>query len=268
MSSPAKTTAGKLTPKDEKLALIFRWIPLISLPVVSLPVPLIFLALFLASTATESAAIYFLLGLISLGAGTVIGILVTVYLLLWKRRWLAKLRDRLAADGITASEVTWFKSELSSAEQESWSRLGKDSSLLADAYCETLASRLTASRLIAKANRELLRLDRSKNRSQEIAGADTTLLLSELESDRRQLEELISEATTRLAEARIRLQKIEAAASRNLNQSETEAMLRRLSSAQNYLPLAIELADQEHKALKDTMPYPDAAPDNPKNQRP
>jgi len=265
MNLPAKTASGKITLKDEKLAVILQWIPWISVPLVSLPVPLVFLVLFLASNTTESAAIYFLVGLISLGVGAAFGILIAVYLLLWKRRWLANLRDRLAADGITATEVRWFNSELSSAERESLSELGKNNPLLADAYCETLASRLTASRLIARAKSELRKLDRRKNRAQEIVGANTTLLFGELESDRRQLEQLLNEATSRLAEARMRLQNIEAAASRNLNQTETESMLRRLSSAQDYLPLAIEIANQEHEARQDKLRQSDPASKSPKN---
>jgi len=224
---------------------MFQWVPWVSVALVTLPMPLVFLALFLASTTTESAAVYFALGLVSLGIGAVIGIVIAVYMLLWKRRWLAKLRDRLAADGITAAELPWFESELSSAERESLSQLNQSNSLLADAYCETLASRLTASRLMARAKSELLKLERRQNRAQEISGADATALIQELNDDRSQMEIMMAEASSRLAEAQTRLQNIEAAASRNLTQTETASMLRRLTSAQEYLPLSLEMARAE-----------------------
>ena len=69
--------------------------------------------------------------------------------------------------------------------------------------------------------------------------------------DRQQLESLKSESTTRLAEAKARLQTIEAAASRSLSQAETDLMLRRLSAAQSHLPLAIEMAKLERQAAKE-----------------
>jgi hypothetical protein len=54
-----------------------------------------------------------------------------------------------------------------------------------------------------------------------------------------------------LAEARARMQTIEAAASRRLNQTETQAMLRRLSVTQEHLPLVIEMEQLERKTLQE-----------------
>jgi hypothetical protein len=82
-------------------------------------------------------------------------------------------------------------------------------------------------------------------------GADTTSLLQDLESDHRKLEELKREATGRLAEAKARLQIIEASASRTLNQADTDLMLRRLTSAQEHLPLSIEMAKLQQEALRE-----------------
>ncbi|HYN24643.1 MAG TPA: hypothetical protein VES69_06310, partial [Pyrinomonadaceae bacterium] len=89
------------------------------------------------------------------------------------------------------------------------------------------------------------------NRARALAGADTKTLLIDLESDQQQLQSLKTEANARLAEARARLQTIEAAASRSLNQAETQAMLRRLSATQEHLPLVIEMDQLERKTLQE-----------------
>lgn len=244
-------TPGKLTAKDKKVANFFHWIPWVAFPSIALPFPLVFLFLFLTSAATDSAAVYLLFAGIGLGLGVVAGAVVMLLLYLYRNRWLRRLRDRLAADGITATEVVWFTQELSTAEREALLETGKHNPLLADAYRETLASRLTASRIITKTDKELVKVRSRINRARTLAGADTGNLLDDLESDQQQLQSLKTEAKARLAEARARLQTIEAAASRSLNQAETHAMLRRLSATQEHLPLVIEMDQLERKTLRE-----------------
>jgi hypothetical protein len=244
-------TTGKLTAKDKKLANFFRWFPWIAFPVIALPVPLLFFFLFLTSAATDAAAFYLLLAGVGLALGALAGGLVLILLYLYRRRWLRRLRDKLAADGITASEVVWFMPELSTAERKTLLETDNHSPLLADAYRETLASRLTASRIIAKTNKELVKVRSRINRARTLAGADTTALLIDLESDQEQLQSMNTEAKARLAEVRARMQTIEAAASRRLNQTETQAMLRRLSATQDHLPLVIEMDQLERKTLQE-----------------
>jgi hypothetical protein len=169
--------------------------------------------------------------------------------LFYRRRWHGRLRDRLAADGITAAEVPWFASELSSEERKTWSELKQKNPLLADAYCETLAARLTATRIIGRARGETLRIERQINRTRNIHGVDTSTLLKDLNADRQRSEELCKEATVRLSEARARLQTIEAAANRRLSRSETDLMLRRLAASQEHFPLALEMASLEEESL-------------------
>ena len=257
MDQPAK---GKLEPRDERLALILKWVPWLSFLLISLVSPLPLLFFYLRSDSTESAAIFLLLSLASLGAGILVGALFLVLFLIYRRHWHRRLRDRLASDGITASEVTWFTSELTSEERQNLSEIQKTNPLLADAYAETLASRLTATRIVARSKHELLRVERRINSARRIIGADTASLVAELEADRQQLESLRSESTTRLAEAKARLQMIEAAASRSLGQSETDLMLRRLSAAQSHLPLAIEMAKLERQAAKEIEQPLDGSP--------
>jgi hypothetical protein len=244
-------TPGKLNTGDERIAQVLTWTPWLSLVLIALPLPIVFLVLFLAAGTTESAAIYLLLSFVSMGLGLVVGLVVLIFLLLYRRRWHARLRDRLAADGITAAEVPWFASELSSEEGKTWDELKQKNPLLADAYCETLAARLTATRIIARARGETLRIERQINRSRNIQGVDTTSLLGDLIADRQRSENLHQEATVRLSEAKARLQTIEAAANRRLSQKETDSMLRRLAASQEHSPLSLEMASFEQEALRE-----------------
>jgi hypothetical protein len=242
-------TPGKLNAGEERIARLLQWIPWLSLVLVTLPLPIVFLLLFLAAGTTDTAAVYLLLSFVSMGLGLVVGLLILIFLFLYRRRWYRRLRDRLAADGITASEVSWFASELSSEERKTWDELKPKNPMLADAYCETLATRLTASRIIARARGETLKIERQINRARNIQGVDTSLLLNDLIVDRQRSEDLRKEATVRLAEAKARLQTIEAAANRRLSQTETDSMLRRLAASQDHFPLALEMASLEQQAL-------------------
>jgi hypothetical protein len=244
-------TPGKLNAGDERIAQVLSWTPWLSLVLVTLPLPIVFLVLFLAAGTTESAAIYLLLSFVSMGLGLVVGLIVLIFLMLYRRRWHGRLRDRLAADGITAAEVPWFASELSSEERKVWGELKQKNPVLADAYCETLAARLTATRIIARARGETLKIERQINRTRNIPGVDTSSLLGDLIADRQRSNELRQEATVRLSEARARLQTIEAAANRRLSQKETDLMLRRLAASQEHFPLALEMASFEQEALRE-----------------
>jgi hypothetical protein len=248
--------SGKLQVADERMTRLLNWAPWLSLIMISLPVPIVFLVLFLAASTTESAAIYLLFSFVSLGLGLVVGLFVLFTLILYRRRWLRQFRDRLAADGITAAEVPWFVSELSFEERKIWGELKQKNPLLADAYCETLAARLTASRIIARARGEKLRVERQINRTRSIRGVDTTQLLTDLMSDRERSENLRKEANKRLSETKARLQTIEAAANRRLSQTETDLMIRRLATSQEHFPLALEMASLEEAARREIEDQP------------
>ena len=249
-------TSGKPGATDERMSQLLSLAPWLLFFMVSLPVPIVFLVLFLAAGTTEAAAIYLLLSFVSLGLGLVVGLLVLFMLLFYRRRWQSRVRDRLASDGITAAEVRWFTSELSSEERKTWGELKQKNPLLADAYCETLAARLTATRIIARARGETLKVERQINRTRNLRGVDTTKLLADLLSDRQRSDELRKEATVRLSETKARLQTIEAAANRSLSQTETDVMLRRLAASQEHFPLALEIANLEEAALREIDPGP------------
>jgi hypothetical protein len=249
-----QSSLGKLKPRDERVAHLLAWTPWLSFALATLPLPVVFLLLFVASATTDSAAIYLLLSFVSLGAGLVVGLLLLILLLLYRRRWQARLRDRLATDGITASEVRWFSAELSSEERSIWGELKQKNPLLADAYCETLAARLTATRIVARSRGAILKVERQINRTRNLVGIDTGALLNDLNADRQRFDLIRSEATVRLSEAKARLQTIEAAANRSLSESETELMLRRLAAAQEQFPLALEMLSLEQETVRGVTP--------------
>ena len=125
------------------------------------------------------------------------------------------------------------------------------SPLLADAYSEILANRLTATRLLKRTKKDLLLVERRLNRLSYIQGADTTELQKELREDRARLADAKAQAAARLAETQARMQMIEAAASRDQSHSETYAMLQRLTAAHSHLPLSLEMAQMERRALEE-----------------
>ena len=240
---------GKLSGKDATTARLLKIAPWIAVLAASLPAPLVFLVLFLTTTATESAAVYLLLAGLSLTLGFALGVVIAAILLIYRRRWLSKLRDRLASDGITANEVAWFRSELTSAERASLAEIERTNPLLADAYLETLANRLTASRIISRSKREMLRVERQINRARPLRTPESESLLKELAADHERLQHLRQQANDHLSKAKTRLQMIEATARRKLTQGETDLMMQRLGSAQDQLPLVLEIAKLEQQAL-------------------
>ncbi len=240
---------GKLSSKDATTARLLKVAPWIAVAATSLPAPLVFLVLFITTAATDSAAVYLLLAGLSLTLGFALGVVIAAILLMYRRNWLAKLRDRLASDGITANEVVWFRSELTSAERKALAEIEQSNPLLADAYLETLANRLTASRIISRSKRELLKVERQINRARLLRTPESDALQKELAADHEKLEHLRQQANDHLVKARTRLQVIEATASRSLNEGETEMMMQRLGSSQDQLPLVLEMAQLEQQAL-------------------
>lgn len=242
--------ASKVTARDKMVARVFQWAPWLAFFVVALPVPFYFLLKYFSTS--QDAALNFLLALTSLGVGSVVGFAVTLFLLYYRRHWAQKVRDRVAAGGVTAEELPWFTSELTPAEKQALKEIEKQNPLLADAYRETLASRITASRVVASTKRELLLVERRLNRTAYIQGADTKALKEELEADRRRLEQVKLEGSERRAEAETRLQMIEAASSRGAGWDDTNIALQRLSASREQLPLALESARLEHEAREET----------------
>ena len=241
---------GKLSGKDARTARLLKIAPWIALAS-TFPAPLVFFVLFLTSSATDSAAVFLLMAGLSFILGFAVALIIAALFLLYRRSWLSKLRDRLASDGITANEVVWFRSELTSAERKALDEIETSNPLLADAYLETLASRLTASRIISRSKREMLKVERQINRARTLRTPESDSLERELNADHERLDHVRQQATEHLAKAKTRLQVIEATANRKLSQGETDLMMQRLGSAQDQLPLVLEIAQLEQQALRE-----------------
>jgi hypothetical protein len=244
-----KDKGGKLSAGDRMMARLLQWAPWLSFFLVALPFPIYFFLRYL--TTAQEAAVYMLLTLTSLAIGSLAGLMVTLFLLVYRRHWEKKLRDKMAKDGVTASELPWFMSELTPAERQALKAVETQDELLADAYRETLANRITATRVIASTKRELLLVERRLNRATYIEGTNTESLRAELQADRQRLEQIKMEGTERRAEAEARLQMIEAAASRGATWAETNLALQRLGANRDQLPLALESARIEQQMLED-----------------
>jgi hypothetical protein len=244
-------STGKLSRSDAAMARVLNAAPWIAALIATLPAPLIFLILFLSTEATESAALYLFLAGITFAFGLALGLAIAAVILLYRRSWLAKLRDRLALDGITASEVSWFRSELTSAERAALAEIRRSNPVLADAYLETLAMRLTASRIMARSRKELMKVERRLNQARLLGGNESASLQADLSTDREKIDRLRQQADEHLRSAKTRLQIIEATASRKMNQAEIDVMMQRLGNAQDQLPLVLQMAQMEQQALEE-----------------
>jgi hypothetical protein len=240
---------GKLTVREKKAARMWQLAPWAALFGVTLGPPVAFLLAYLLSGA---ATVYLVLALGSIPFALIAAIIVAVTILFFRRKWAQKLRDHLASDGITADEVGYFLSELTSGERRALKEMEKKQPLLADAYRETLALRLNASRLTSSARRDLLLVERRINRARYLNSPDTAVLIEELARDRTRLDTLKQEGASRRAEAEARLQMIEAAASRGASWAETNYMLQRLDEGRKQVPLALENERVEQQLREDT----------------
>jgi hypothetical protein len=241
--------SGKLTAREKRIARLWKTAPWLALAGVTLTPPAVLLLAYLISGFSP---LFLVFALTSIPFALIAAIIVTLALLFLRRRWARDFRDRLASDGVTADEVGFFLSELTSGERKALREMEARQPLLADAYRETLALRLNASRLTASARRDLLLVERRINRARYLNATDTSVLLEELDRDRTRLEKLKQEGASRRAEAEARLQMIEAAASRGASWAETNYMLQRLDEGRKSLPLGLENARAEQQLREDT----------------
>jgi hypothetical protein len=228
--------SGKLTEKDRRAQRIWTVAPWLALVLVTVVPPALLgvLALILGG------APMWLLAVVAIPVCLIAAIITTIVLLVLRRNWVRRVRERLASDGITADEIDWFRAELTSGEKRALKSMEEQQPLLADAYRETLALRLNATRLAGNARRELLLVERRISRARYLNAPDTAVLMEELNRDRTRLDQLKQEGSSRRAEAEARLQMIEAAASRGASWAETNYMLQRLDEGRKSLPLGLE----------------------------
>jgi hypothetical protein len=208
------------------------------------------LIVFLIGFFSVNPVVIFLSFFLLIG-GFVLGLIVSGGSMIYRSKWLASVRERLAIDGIKASELTWFMHEVSSADKKSLRELEAVNPLTADAYRETLAAKLTATRIIKSSKQELLLVNRRQNKIKLLKSENSSILLDELKSDHENLKKINTEATEMKVEAETRLQMIEAASRRGTNFVDTELALKKLSARTQELPLALESLKMEEEFRKE-----------------
>ena len=228
--------SGKLTEKDRRAQKAWTVAPWLALVLITAIPP----ALLGVLALIFGGAPMWLLAVAAIPVCLIAAIITAIVLMVFRRNWVKRVRERLASDGITADEIDWFRAELTSGEKRALNSMEEQQPLLADAYRETLALRLNATRLAGNARRELLLVERRISRARYLNAPDTAVLIEELNRDRTRLEQLKQEGSSRRAEAEARLQMIEAAASRDASWAETNYMLQRLDEGRKNLPLGLE----------------------------
>jgi hypothetical protein len=246
MSNKLRNT--RLTAKERTTHFFLRTVPWLAFLLIALPAPLYFLfRYFNAATGAESGE-FMLLAMTTLAAGSIIGLVAVILIFIYRRQWEKGLRNRLAADGVTTDELTWFTAELTKAERRTLREIETRNLLLADAYRETLASRVTAARVAANAKREAVAVERRIQSTAQLQTAARATLEEDLRSDRERLGRIEAEAIERQAQAEARLLMIEAAAGRNASDEETRIALQRLELAEAQVPSSLEHARLEREA--------------------
>ena len=218
----------------------------VSAPLVLAGVPaVLFLVLmFLFGATPPVAATFFFIGLVLTIVGFVVGLGFTGFFSYRYATWTSEMRERIAADGIKAEEIEWFRNELTTSEKRALREMQRDP-LLEDAYRETLASRLTATRIVKSSKKELMLARRRQTKLRQLRklSADSAKRFNEeIENDLKKIGSINDEAKAMLAEAESRLQMIEAAGARGSHLADSELALKKLSARASELPLALEEA--------------------------
>src|SRR5215204_6084002 len=119
------------------------------------PAAMFLFLMFVFGSTPPIAATFFFIGLILTIVGFVIGLGMTGFFVYRYSNWSKDMRERIAADGIKAEEIEWFRNELKSGEKRALREMQRTDPMLEDAYRETLASRLTATRIVRSSKKEL-----------------------------------------------------------------------------------------------------------------
>lgn len=223
------------------------WIAPVLLSVV--PAVILFVLSLFATGATTAMFVFF--SLIALVVGFLFGLIITGGILFYRSRWLAQVRERIAVDGVKANEVDWFKHELTTAEKKSLKEIESKNLLLADAFRDTLAARLTATRILKSTKHELLLVQRRQNKLKYLKSENSVNLQEDMKTDFEKLSKIKTEAEAMRVEAETRLQMIEAESRRGGTIADTELTLKKLSARTQELPLALESAKMEEEYRKE-----------------
>ncbi|MCV4677072.1 hypothetical protein OFC08_29735, partial [Escherichia coli] len=93
-----------------------------------------------------------------------------------------------------AEYVDWFRSEMRPAERRALAAMKSADPIIEDAYRETLASRLTASRILRSVRSEIAATRRRENKLKQIHRGNAGRYLAEIAKDREKIEAIQTEA--------------------------------------------------------------------------
>jgi len=211
--------------------------------VLTIPIAIITLILvFFLSASPPVAATMLFLGFVATLAALLAGVAMSGVFSYKYSKWKDEMRERMALDGIKAEEIEWFQRELRPSEKRALREISANDELLADAYRETLASRLTATRIVRSSKKELMRTQQRQQKLRSLHTTHSTEFQSQIKNDIQKLSGINNDAKQMLAEAESRLQMIEAAAMRGGSLAGSEVALKKLASRAAELPLALEAA--------------------------
>lgn len=217
----------------------------------SLPFILFSVLFFLLGSTPPAAATIFFLGLIATLVGFAIGVTLAIVFAVRHSKWTKEMRERIAADGIKATEIDWFRHELKPSERRALKEIEASDIMLADAYRDTLASRLTATRIVRSSKREMQHTDRRLQKLKGLKIESAKAMQARVKEDAAKIRSINDEAKLMLAEAESRLHMIEAAAMRGGNMADSELALKKLANRVSELPLALEEARLRSEAVEE-----------------
>lgn len=231
------------------------WLSPILIPSVPSLVLLLF-GIFTASPFLLALSFVWLIG------GFILGLIFSGGMLIYRQSWLAQMREKMAVDGIKTEEVEWFKHELTGNERKALKEIEAQNRLLGDAYRETLATRLTATRLIKSAKKELSLNQKQQSKLKYSKTESAEKFQAQLKKDFDKLNSIKNEAEQMKIEAENRLHQIETASRHGSNFSETEMALKKLSARNSELPLALEAMKMEDEIRQELEAAEDEVADS------
>jgi hypothetical protein len=214
-----------------------------------IPAAVTFGLLFVFGATPPVAATIFFLGMIVTALAFIASLALAGFFAIRYAKWKDETRERIAADGIKAEEIEWFSRELRPAEKRALKGISAEDALLADAYRETLASRLTASRIIKSSRREMTQTQKRLARVRSLKSQRNSDFQAQIQTDIEKLSGINKDAKEMLAEAETRLQMIEAAAMRGGGLADSELALKKLTARTAELPIALEQAKLTEQIL-------------------
>ena len=244
------TSQYDISPRELARGRNLKWAAILSPVVLTIPVVVItlILALFLAGSPPVAVSMLFL-GFVATVIGLLAGLILSGVFAYRYSNWKDALRERMAVDGIKAEEVDWFRRELRPGEKRALRDISASDEVLADAYRETLASRLTASRIIKSSKKEMLLTQRRQQKLRQLKTERSKEFQSQIQNDIEKLSGINTDAKQMLIEAESRLQMIEAAAMRGGNLAGSEVALKKLAARAAELPLPLQAALIQQEAL-------------------